>query len=292
MQLVRPPTHVLLRASPKDRDRASLRRSLLPRIREVLATVCLWDPDSAIGDHAFCVFSYEPRRHVQVYLQIWSEPDDVVVWEVSSGNWHGPTKDYMRGARADAVRRAGFRIGGQARNFQRQVQIETLEHVDALASAIVDLLYDALGYRGRQALNVEAIADTDAPRRPMYETVTSDQLARILSRAGFECEEQDPYKGAEPLLVTHKRQRATVLLMSRSKEGGYTGAAIGPAPVDYADGPFVPDSEVAMMEFVGGVTAEWIVANVGSWFEVSRREQRLAKKGPVAQPVKTAARVH
>jgi hypothetical protein len=293
MELVRPPEHVLLRASPKDRDRASLRRALLPRMREVLARVCLWDPDSAIGDYAFCVFSYNPRRQVQVYLQIWSEPDDVVVWEVSSGNWHAPTKDYMRGARSDAVRRAGFRIGGEARNFQRQVQIETLEHVDALAAAIVDLLYDALGYRGRQMLNLQAIADTDAPRRPVYETLTSDQLARLLRRAGFECEEQDSYKGGEPVLVTHKRQRATVLLLSWSKDaGGYTGAAVGPAPDDYANGPFVPDSEVAMMEFTGGVTAEWIVANVGSWFAVRRRERRVARRSPAAQPMKTAERVH
>jgi hypothetical protein len=292
MELVRPPEHVLLRASPKDRDRASLRRALLPRMREVLARVCLWDPDSAIGDYAFCVFSYNPRRQVQVYLQIWSEPDDVVVWEVSSGNWHAPTKDYMRGARSDAVRRAGFRIGGEARNFQRQVQIETLEHVDALAAAIVDLLYDALGYRGRQMLNLQAIADTDAPRRPVYETLTSDQLARLLRRAGFECEEQDSYKGGEPVLVTHKRQRATVLLLSKAKDGGYTGAAVGPAPDDYANGPFVPESEVAMMEFTGGVTAEWIVANVGSWFAVRRRERRVARRSPAAQPMKTAERVH
>ncbi len=294
MELVLPPTHVLLRASAKDRDRASLRRALLPRLREVLARVCLWDPDSAIGDHAFCVFSYNPRRHVQVYMQIWSEPDDVVLWEVSSGNWqNAPTKDYMRGARAEAVRRAGFRIGGEARNFQRQVQIQTLEHVDALAAAIVDLLYDALGYRGRQALNVQAVADTDAPRLPVYETMTSDWLVRILERARFECEEQDAYKGGEPVLVTHKRQRATVLLMSYSKDaGGYTGAAIGPAPEDYAVGPFVPDSEVAMMEVTGGVTADGLVANVTAWFEVSRRERRLAKKSSAAQPMKTAERVH
>ena len=80
MDLVLPPTHVLLRASPKDRTRAALRRALLPRLRDVLARVCLWGPDSAIGDHAFCVFSYNPRRHVQIYMQIWSEPDDGVLW--------------------------------------------------------------------------------------------------------------------------------------------------------------------------------------------------------------------
>jgi hypothetical protein len=292
MELVLPPTHVLLRASPKDRTRASLRRALLPHIREILARVCLWDDDSAIGDYAFCVFSYRPRRDVDVYLQVWSEPDDVVLWEVSSGNWHAPTKDYMRGARADAVRRAGFRIGGKARNFGRELQIDTPDHIDALAAAIVDLLCDALGYRGRQALHVQAVADTSAPRRPVYEHLTADELARILRRAGFECEEQDAIKNGEPVLVTHKRQRATVLLMSRSKNGGYTGAAIGPAPEDYAAGPFAPDCEVAAMEFTGGVTAQWIVANVGAWFEVSRRERRMAKKSAVAQPIKTAERVH
>jgi hypothetical protein len=139
MELVLPPTDVLLRPSPKDRPRAALRGALLPRLREVLASVCLWAADSAIGDHAFCVLSYNPRRNVQVYLQLWSEPDDVVMWEVSSGNWHEPTKAYMRDARSDAVRRTGFRIGGRARNFQRQLQVETPEHVDALAEAVVDL---------------------------------------------------------------------------------------------------------------------------------------------------------
>ena len=292
MKLVPVPAHVLLRAAPKDRTRASLERALLPRIREVLARVCLWDDDAAIGDHAFCIFSYNPRRHVQVYLQFWSEPDAAVQWEVSSGNWHKPTKDYMRGPRSDAVRRASFRIGGQARNFQRELHVETPAHVDALASAVVDLLYDALGYRGRQALELQAIADTEAPRRPVYEHVTGDQLARILRRAGFECHVHDAYRGGEPVLVTRKRQRATVLLLSKASDGGYTGAAIGPAPQDYTAGPFVPGSEVAMMELVGGVTAEWIAANVASWFEVSRRKQRAAKAPLGQQPMRNAERVH
>jgi hypothetical protein len=283
-------THLLFPATRTPRPRGSLRRALVPKLRDVLARVCLWDDDGAVGDYRFCVFSYHPRPGVQVYLQFWSEPGDVVEWEVSSGNWHQPTKAYMQGRRSDAVRAMGFRVGGQARNFQRDVDIESEEDLDALAAAVFDVLYDALGYRGGKPLEVMAVADTAAPRRAVYETLTADYLIAILERAGFTCEEQASSRGMTPVLVVRGRLRATVLLTSGSSRRGYGAAAIGPAPKDFAQELFAPGNEVSPMVFTGGVTAEWIAAQVGVWFHEQRRARRAL---PVQMPVpRTAERVH
>ena len=100
-------THVLFPASRKPLSRDQLRAALDERLRDVLARLCLWDEDAPVGDYRFGILSYEPTKDVSVYLQFWSEPDDAVQWEVSSGNWHEPTKAYMNGDRSARVKAAG-----------------------------------------------------------------------------------------------------------------------------------------------------------------------------------------
>lgn len=275
MSIYPPVTHVLLPASRKALTRDQLRAALEDRLRDVLARVCLWDEDAPVGDHRFCIFSYEPTKHVNVYLQFWSEPDDVVQWEVSSGNWHEPTKAYMKGERSARVKAAGFRIGGQARNFQREVEVDDDFGIQTLASAVIDLLYDALGYRGRQALDVQAVADTRAPRLPVYAAIEPVDMAAILERAGYTCEVGDRQRGMTPVVVEQGGLRATLLLMSRVRgEDAYEAAVIGLAPAEgpAVDAPFLDGTEVTPIHFFGGVTADWIVLQVGHWFRTVRAE--------------------
>ena len=289
-------THVLLPASPRPLSRPRLRAALERKVRAIIGRTCLWDDDAAVGDHRFCIFSFDPGGRVQVYMQFWSEPfEGHALWEVSSGNWHAPTKAHMRGERWRRVRNAGFRIGGQARNFQRDVPIDGDGDVALLARAVVDLLYDALDYRGRQALHVQAIADTRAPREPVYAALTQDDLVSILEHAGYECEPGEPANRMAPVLVTSPGLRFTVLLTSPATRGdGYQMAAFGEAPHELptVEVPFADGATVTPMHFFGGVTAEWIVHQVGWRFRDARRGQRVARKEASRVVPRTARLVH
>jgi hypothetical protein len=231
---------------------------------------------------------------VQVYLQFWSEPGESVDWEVSSGNWHEPTKAYMQGDRSKRVKAAGFRIGGQARNFQREVDVESALDVRLLVTAVLDVLYDALGYRGRQPLEVQAVADTRAPRQPVYASISQADLVTILERAGFTCDAGDRWRGAAPVLVEADGVRATLLLSRVKGENTFEAAAIGLAPADGAtvDQPFREGAEVAPLHFFGGVTADWIVMQVGYWFKTVRGERRAARPAADTPKVRTATLIH
>ena len=290
-----PATHVLLSASRRPLTLAKLRSGLERKVREILSRTCLWDDDAAVGDHRFCVFSYQPLEGVQVYMQFWSEPGEPVEWEVSSGNWHAPTKPFMRGERSRRLRDAGFRIGGQARNFQREVPAEGENDIRLVARQVVDLLHGALGYRGEQPLHVQAIADTRAPRQPVYAALTQDDFVSILERAGYECERGEPVKRMAPVLVTSRGLRFTVVLTSPVKgDDGYQMAGFGEAPDELptVEVPFADGATVTPMHFFGGVTAEWIAFQVGWRFRDARRGRRAGREEAVRVVPRTAKLVH
>ena len=295
MTTIRPATHVLLPASRTPLSRQRLRAALERKIRQVLARTCLWGDDAAVGDHRFCVFSYDPADGVHVYVQFWTEPGQPVDWEVSSGNWYAPTKAYMRGERSRRLKDAGFRIGGAARNFQREVPVQREDDIRLVARQVVDLLHDALGYRGSQPLHVQAIADTRAPRQPVYAALCQDDLAAILGRAGYECEPGEPANRVAPVLVTSRGLRLAVVLTSPVKgDDRYHMAAVGEAPEapPTADVPFADGATVTPLHFVGGVTAGWIVHQVEWRFRNARRERRAKREEPPRVVPRTARLVH
>ena len=76
-------------------SRADMHRKIGHRIRTVLAEACSWNGDEPPDDHRFVVFSVDPAEDVNVFIQFWSEPNDVVEWEVSSGEFHEPTAAWM-----------------------------------------------------------------------------------------------------------------------------------------------------------------------------------------------------
>jgi hypothetical protein len=295
MTRVLPATHVLLPASRRPLTRPQLRAVLDRKVREILRRTCLWDDDGVVGDHRFCTFSYDPVDGVQVYMQFWSEPGEPVLWEVSSGNWHVPTKAYMRGERSRRVKDAGFRLGGQARNFQRDVPVEREDDIRTVSRQVVDLLYDAFGYRGEQPLHVQAIADTRAPRVPVYAAITEDDLASILERAGYTCEPGEPANRMAPVLVTSRGLRFTVVLTSPTKgDEGYQMAAFGEAPdgMPTSATPFADGATVTPLHFFGGVTAAWIVFQIEWRFRDARRGRRAAREEAARVVPRTAKLVH
>ena len=60
----------------------------------------------------------------------------------------------------------------------------------------------------------------------------------------------------------------------------------------YWHAPFVEDAEVAPLHFFGGVTADWIVMQVGYWFKTVRGERRAARQATETPRVRTATLIH
>jgi hypothetical protein len=83
---------------------------------------CCW-PDSSdgwtIGDFRFSIVEFEPARGVTLYVQLWSEPREAVLTEVSSGNWNPGALKYVWRQQRKALEQRGYTVGGAAGNFQK-----------------------------------------------------------------------------------------------------------------------------------------------------------------------------
>lgn len=295
-----PDTYVLLAPSKRPRTRAALKAALELVLKDVLSQVCLWDDDWNVGDYRFCIFSYSLPGDVHIFLQFWSEPEDVVQWEVSSGKWNPPTEVYLEGQRAQRIVAAGFEMGGEAENYQKDVDVNTARDVTALARQVVALLYDALDYRGQQALDVQAVADSRATLRPVYDSLSPDDLAVLLERAGYVCEvgdeADDDDSDSVPVYVRRYGIRAVAILTARAPDdGGFEVIALGLAPPSSergTDPPVADGVEMRALWLAGGVTALWLEHQVADWFDEQRQEKRKARKGSAVVRPKTSRSIH
>ena len=301
-----PDTYVLLRASRRPRTRAQLKAALEPSLREILTRLCVWDDDANVGDYRFCVLSYDLPEDVHIFLQFWSEPRDAVLWEVSSGKWNPPTEPYMAGTRASRVKAAGFKMGGNAQNYQKYVDVDTLRDVAGLTRQVIALLYDALDYRGQQALTVQAVADSRTTLRPVYASIEPDDLASILEDAGYTCDVGDDDDllvkagleppAAVPVSVRRYGIRAVAWLLAQAPDdGGFEVIALGVEPSSPARGTTARAESIEMrvLWLAGGVTASWLQHQFADWFNDQRQEKKVKepKRAPAVR-AKTSRSVH
>ena len=290
-----PDTYVLLARSKRPRTLAQLKAALEPKLKEILSSICLWDDDCNVGDYRFCIISYDLPGQVEIFLQFWSEPGEPVEWEVSSGKWNPPTEVYLAVHRAQRIEAAGFEMGGEAQNYQKDVDVNTPRQVAALARQVVVLLYDALDYRGQQALKVQAVADSRATLRPVYDSLSPDDFATLLERAGYACEVGDEADDEETETVTVSVRRygirAMALLTVRAPDdGGFEVIALGLAPPASVAEPSA--TEMRLLWIAGGVTASWLEHQVADWFEEQRRDKRKSQKRSSGVRPSTSRSIH
>ncbi|MDX2168231.1 MAG: hypothetical protein SF182_14245 [Deltaproteobacteria bacterium] len=137
--------------------RSEIAARALDRMSEHLRMACAWPPAgieraAAIGDYRFYIVEFSPAPDVEIYLQIWSEPGDPVLFEVSSGYAHGPTAAYLTPRMHDALMGRGFAPGDAQHNFRKRLPVEGRADEQALAREILAILSEVLGYDGRSAL--------------------------------------------------------------------------------------------------------------------------------------------
>jgi hypothetical protein len=124
-----------------------------------IAATCRWIGQHTRREHRFVIFSIDVARRTQVYIQLWSQPGDPVLCEVSSGRWNPPADRWLAGARSKRIADHGFSIGGEAENFQREFRVRTARQARALAGTIVDVMYDGFDYRGAIPIQVHYAGD-------------------------------------------------------------------------------------------------------------------------------------
>jgi hypothetical protein len=145
----------------------------LPTLAARLWATCSWPRAMSdgwkIGDYNFLILSAAAEKDTEIYVQYWSEPQEVVSAEVSSGEWSPETLKYVRRQQREFLKTLGFEIGGRAKNFQKQITISTAAQAEATAREALKILYDGFGYRGQWQLNLKTIGARGQNRlRPIH----------------------------------------------------------------------------------------------------------------------------
>lgn len=292
-------------ARKKPMSPAELRRSLGPAVAAWIRSACIWDGDWAIGDHRFVVFAIDVAPRVQVYVQFWSEPEEPVSWEVSSGRWNPPADKWLAGERSDRIEAFGFEIGGNAENFQCEVKIASMADVISVARTVVDICCAGFDYRGLQPVRVTIGYESRAEVRLAYDSFTPEDLSKIATQCGFHVEVADNDEDA-PVLRAVRRGITTsihcadrvpdqhlfrqVMLTSDVELPPGSAGAAADAVARAAGGP--PDSMQLgkTLTFNGGVTVAWLMQRIQEWDAMTwscRKEARRRGAGVRRRPRKT-----
>ena len=138
----------ILRPRKRPLSRAGLQARAGEAVTDLIWAACRWGRGWTLGEYASSCSSTDPSENVNLYVQFWSEPQQEVCWEVCSGKWNPPADEVMAGAPSESLERLGFTIGGGAGNFQRDVWIRRRRDAAQVATVVLDIFYDAFGYRG------------------------------------------------------------------------------------------------------------------------------------------------
>jgi len=139
-----------------------------------------------VGDYSFYVLSFEPIAGVEVYVQLWSEPDEAgAIFEVVSGARHQATKEYVNAERQELLRDHGFEIGGNAENFRKIACIASPGDIPSVAREVVAVLCNVMGYEGKVDLNYRCVLQTPYVPERVLHGVTPDTVRKLLAEWGF-----------------------------------------------------------------------------------------------------------
>jgi hypothetical protein len=291
------PDEVLLEASSEPIESLeTLLDRCLPSLTAHIWQTCCWRDASelsTIGDYRFSVVQFEPLPDVALYVQLWSEPGEPALMEVSSGAWNPRAIKYVWRAQRRILEDRGFMVGGVARNFQKELTITSPEDAETVAREALAIFFDVLGYRGLQPLTMTLERGSRAEQRPAHTSFAPEDFIKIAEQRGFRAS----------LLVAESPSPVVTL-----QRGTFKGLAIFCAPIAYrnlfaavhlrADVgaesslplPEQPDDQLPALRVVagqgrvtadvslmfdGGVTAEWVGNRMDRWRKAARTYRRL-----------------
>jgi len=193
--IVRPMTDEgeLLGAAPASLAAEDILKRTLPSVTKHLDSVAWWPAELRgehwqVGDFAFYILEFGAGPGATLYVQVWSEPDESVLVEVSSGIWNPPAAERIPAPRREALLNRGFGTGGRAGNFRKLVQLERRTDCRMLARELLGVLTECLGYDGRAPLSFRRHLGSRTRAARVFDSLTFDDLGRLLRASGFTAE--------------------------------------------------------------------------------------------------------
>lgn len=168
---------------------ARLEARCLGALSRLVETACTWEPPDSgswkVGDFNILVVETEMAPGLPVFLQFWSEPMEPVLCEVSSGWLNKPVRRLISGVGRAALAARGYTVGGNARNYQREMDVRKAEDARELAREVLAILTEVFGYRGHTPLRAEIQLGERAGRDIVHHSLTSEDVLKLLSGMGF-----------------------------------------------------------------------------------------------------------
>ena len=291
---------------PRKKPLASLEElteACLPTLTARLWATCCWSAtmDGAwkIGDHNFLIAEVRPDPETCLYVQFWSEPHEPVCAEVCSGEWNPGAVKYVRQQQRDRIAALGYTVGGQAGNFQKELQIETSAEAETAAREVLGIFFEVFGYRGQWPLELKMHQGERAAHRPVYSSVTPADFAQARraprARDGRPRQEPagpPPAAREEAVPRESRRPRPRRSASTRSWCSRLRSRRPAPSTTRWSSGSTTRScsrvsrarhSETLVLSmplrFDGGVTANWMANAFQHWFSAWRTCERLLK-GP------------
>jgi hypothetical protein len=271
----------------------------LPALAAKIWDTCRWmDRDDGwwkVGDFRFLGIAIAPEPDTMLYVQFWSEPEDKVLVEVSSGESSPTSVKYVQKRQRDLIRSLGFEIGGEAKNFRKVVNIRNVAEAEEIARETLRLFFEGFNYRGQWPLELAPGRGARAQQMPVYLSLSPDDLAKMLVGHGYKSTVTTA-DGGPLLLAKRGRRRFMARFVGQVRENGRFTAVILDALLD----PGHPTSDATLatvnaglpqvtvlrhegsgmrvsglLRLEGGVTAAWILSSVEYWFAAVRRCERM-----------------
>lgn len=275
----------------------------LPAVTNHLERVCWWprnakNPDSQIGDFSFYILEFANADGVKLFAQVWSEPDEEVVFEVVSGARNPQNGQLVSDSTKEALLNRGFEPGGAAGNFRKLVSVKRRSDCRRLAQELIGVLTECLGYDAQSPLSYRLHLGQRTRATRVFDSLTFHDFGRLLQSCGF---------GVEPIADSNRtayRASGTPQFVavlkgeSESHPGEFTGfvnslyAALAPRVLQAveqelsADLPFArvtidPDGDLAVSQPVlmrGGVTETYLRHMLGIWLATMVRVKKAVEK--------------
>jgi hypothetical protein len=177
------------------------RELAIDRVAAVVAQTCEWGEPFAdwdVGDYRFLVLDFSPKKDVGLYVQIWTEPGEPVLIEACSGAWNPTARPYVKAPQRAALRKLGYRVGGQARNYQKYWTLSPLADARALADELLSILVEVFAYRGQRPLDMTYCSEGRTKDGKVFPALAIDDVKRMLGMAGCQVVEAEPAGPVSP----------------------------------------------------------------------------------------------
>lgn len=213
----------LLIAEPAPRSAMAVLESCGAMLASHLAHVCVWPEHRRnerwrVGDYSYYTLSFCPKPNVELYLQLWSEPDEqTAICEVSSGAKDGSVADYLDFSKHELLRDHGFEIGGGGANFRKIVSFTNWDNAHSVAREVIAILCNVLGYDGTVDLNYKLSLQTPYYQRLVLSELSPDTLRKLMNEWGFSAELKTDEKSRP--VVRARNGAFAVFLLDESKVG-------------------------------------------------------------------------